>query len=235
MLHVENRALGINLDLPTAIFARKVAALLEMGLDSPATIGFHGTSIEAVIQLIRTGILPGGVQYDPYVRGKLFFSPADSFPKPELCSHLGERERGIEISADMAALSARRHFLLNAFGFGFADHKAALHVGALFDEAYWYDDRLNRQLQKFFAGRGWDWSKVNELKAESEKRRGVVLCLGPLLDGETIGLSNEKHLYLTTPEGLSIDRFVGLEPQGEAEFEFLEELQSGVAKDSGCL
>ncbi len=207
--------------------------LFEAGLDDEEeTIGYHGTSLEAIQYMIKNGHLPGGMAVSPQgeaVQGDtLFFYPAPGY-KPIL--QFETNDAVIDACRSYAGILAEVHYAMGKFGLDINDWQQVSMIKSLvvlgrgdpeFDEA-----------SAFLQARGFKKNYIFKIIREAEQRKGVVLALSKkMLDryspqdaGET-GAEYMVHI----PEGLNVSEICGLDVKGQQEWDFFAKLQEQIDK-----
>ena len=205
---------------------KKIISLFERGMDTKDSVGYHGTSIESIEFLLENGHLPGG--YDPEDGGNyLYFWPKKSkFEGNPLHDGLIEEKDALGMAEYYADELAKTHFLMKRFGLDMDDGKKTRMVRDLFspvshDEAY-----------KSLLDLGIDKKELDFEIRQAEKRKGVVLSLNSniLESHSALPGDTEEDLRIAIPEGLKLDFISGLEPMGDKEWKYFENLQDKRSK-----
>lgn len=197
--------------------------------DTSRVVGFHGTSLEAVKQLITTGNLPANTIEDRrHIEvGDLFFVPIqDRFPN---FPTIGFMEDPLAEAVVYANLIAKRHFLMVKLGLDFTNleqYSLALELAAV--------DKILRPLGKALEICQRDGFNIPEnifnmprtdlqvIIDDSDTKRGVVLGLSEsILDhfqpepGDSGGMFGD--MKINCPEGLSYEFIKGIKVLGVKE------------------
>ncbi len=212
---------------------KAIVAIFEKGLDDEEAIGYHGTSLEAVEHLLRMGHLPGASEPDKsygYEKGDLFFFPQKAQIPDRLLSskaHDDNRE-AIEDTTDYANVIAARHYILTKLGLdlGNPDDQVVGHElqdGVDSEEAC----RITEELIK----KGWKRKEILKIIDDSRDRKGVILTLSKDVLGKyKLGVGDDVHdLRVTSGNSLDIKFISGLEPLGQEEWDFFENLQTSIS------
>lgn len=187
----------------------QVVRLFETGLNSPDIMGFHGTSIEAVLHLSKHGVLPPG-----FVSPNFYFAPitdAQSF------------EQAHQHASDYARWSGWVQFILPHLLPYLPENTDPWIIKDLGHNPKGIYDLIGGKLPA---------KEVDRLCDEADQRGGVVLALSKNLakdyiikdspDADPVG---QPELIVEEKNGLPIKHVVGIEPQGDYEWRVLEELQ----------
>ncbi len=214
---------------------RTLARLLETGLDDEEhTLGYHGTSLEAVRRIVETGKLDGGLQqwhahlkHGP-IPGDLYFFPrranATSHPRE---GDVSDDEEAIGSAETYAAMLGRAHHFLAYLELPF-NVETVEEAHSIFDHI----EIAAKHARQFFLDRGIDAARIRKAERAAEHRQGIVLALHTdLLQSYTV-LPTENtdpqwppDSKIHCPDGLSYRLLAGLEPQGQDEWDFCKQLQ----------
>ncbi len=224
---------------------KKIADLFEQGLDSPDIMAYHGTSLEAINELIKTGYLPtgkieGGIDY-------LYFFRLDK-PVPESWLD-GETEkehiqRRIEMYARDLAFEAS---LCRTLGLDFSKDKQFL--DAMGSVAFQHQIRVEigrDELKEEHLRNSSHFDAIIEylnrfgfpaIKAafdESFGREGVIIGINSeILKNDPQSAYDElddEGWRANLPKGLPLEYISGIEPIGQPEYGYFEALQEKHAK-----
>lgn len=184
--------------------ARTLAAAFERGLDRRADImGWHGTSLEAMESALRHGVLlPSPVAHGMASAGSsVFYFPVDE-------------------QRDFTAYVPGK-FVNN--GRPRAVRTAISHLAS-------YDPEGGEALATL-ASWGTSRERLVQVTKEAQGRKGVLIALSlsatadfPNLDGDRPGWDRR----LVVPGGLPLSAIAGVDPLGDQEFTFFEQLQTQV-------
>jgi len=247
---------------------RKIAELFENGIDleNPGeTVAVHATSLEAVEQIIETGMLPTGKGSG--AEGNIYFYRLDvSIPQEYLLNNtqLEEVQEGLgsygRILGFEKNLAKKLNldfvndgiFLTRLYSSVEAIFYSKLYRGEF--KAKGLADITNEQIresaskitlddlikdypayEKEFRQYANQCGIENIIQAISEafQRRGVVLGfsskileLGP----ESAYEESDEGWRVKVPNGLSLDYLSGIEPLGDVEYNYLEQIQESESK-----
>ena len=208
---------------------KKLVKLFEKSMDAKGSIGYHGTSLEAIEYLIEHGYLPGR-KFDNTGSNQnfVYFYPRKSaFPKnSKLTGDYIPDEKLIEDTSTYSKSVAGAHYFMKAFGLDIADSEVEDRAGALLGsgEQNW------KPAEQYFLDKGIQKEKLYEVIELARKRKGVVLSLKKKILKEhevSRGDVEGEDVKIAVPEGLSLEMLAGLEPMGEQEFDYFEKLQEG--------
>jgi FMN phosphatase YigB (HAD superfamily)/hydroxymethylpyrimidine pyrophosphatase-like HAD family hydrolase len=195
-------------------FQQEVSRLFNLGLDGLGqACGIHGTSIEAILYLAKYGRLPNTGR----VRDGFCYYP------------LGDQELSYILSQanDWAEDNAVLHYVMSKIGFDLnPDEISDLLIFVISDLA---DNKfipyLSRFLKRHSIAKEQLAKWIEEVRAQD--RRGVVILLSKAVE-EVFPLdeldTGERILSIT--EGLPIEYIVGINTEGEHEFDTLESLDA---------
>lgn len=221
---------------------QRVARLFEEGLDAPDIIALHGSSLEAIQELIQTGRMPTG-KTDGCI-GYIYVFRLDQ-PVPEVFLAGETQEENIMGGARMYAggLSfeaslvkslqldyMRDSSFLEAmddirFRYGLkisTNSSVDLTEEFLFNSPQ-YDEVLRQYIQKY------GFEKIKTAFHEAFARKGIIIGLNQkvleLNPQSAYEEFNDEGWRINLPNGLSLDYISGLEPVGQIEYDYLENIQ----------
>lgn len=223
---------------PEMIRIKRLKELFERGLkDRGRTIGYHGTSIESMQYLIRTGHLPGAVGENITAspedswrlqKGDLYFYPLKSkFPdyNPDVSKHFPDEAHVIDRVARYASDVARAHYFLTKLGLGFDNPEYNLGARNVMATGMLHTEI--REFKEELISIGISSTDIDQAVQEAKQRKGVVIALSATLlkkyqprDGDR----DEGDLRFTFPNGLDYKYLSGLKPLGEEESRFFQNL-----------
>lgn len=187
-------------------YKKRIAELFEIGLDSNDIYAWHGTTIEAIQHLARTGKLPASGSYG----AELFYVPEG------IGSHEGDQQHA-EVYAQW---NATKYYILERLKFKPGDMEKFMYM---FD-----DDKLLNEFIHEAMEHGMDKKDVRHLIREAEvKRKGVLVTLSKRMKEdfeEKADVADDQRSVITS-DGLPLDYITGIEPLGQYEWEELEKLQ----------
>lgn len=214
---------------------RALARFLETGLDDEDhTLGYHGTSLEAVMRIVESGKLEGGLQiwhahleHGPKPGDLYFFrrrAYAADYPR---AGDVLDDEEAIKSAEIYAAMLGRAHRFL-------AYLELPFNVETI-EEAHKIFDPSGiepKHARQFFLDRGIDTARLRKAEHTAEHRKGIVLALHTNLLRSYTVLPTENtdpkwppDNKIHCPDGLSYRFLAGLEPQGQDEWDFCKQLQ----------
>lgn len=194
--------------LQATTITAKVSSLFEIGLDNPHVLGYHGTSIEAIEHLAKTGYLPNTGRH----KNELYFYPTNAVGIDNV----------IEETKMYSRWNAWKHFMTNQLPFE-----------PNYDELCVFDDSdlselptLARQCEEYNISE----YQLNRLLGKAKReRKGVIISLSPDIINEfklyTPSKVEQDERYIKVPQGLNIDYIAGIEPVGQFEWNVLEKYQ----------
>ncbi len=209
---------------------QKIVELFEIGLDNDeGSIGYHGTSLEALEFLIKEGYLPGGtgtnLKETDVQHGDLHFFPL----KSKFASHaqVGTFPDESEILDDVAIYAegiAGEHYLLRKLNFDLSDQKHGYMARILARRSYDldYQEAYTQMLLE-----GVDKKVLDAAIEGASKRKGVVIALSmQLLETYTPVDGDPGDLKIHFPKGLDLNGISGIEPMSTDEYDYLDRLQN---------
>jgi|GEM_PF-5254877 len=213
----------------------RVYDLFQRGLsDTEGTLGYHGTSIEAVRCLIRDGALPGGEN------GELYFFGQDEDKFLPRVRDQWERNvkwgviNPIVETHVYANHIAGQHALAKALGLRLNDPRVVERRG-FFDEYFDWDVYVEELVlgSKIF---GVSSQTFQDIYDDARMHLGVVIGLSvdiqndvPIHTGDP-GEASELKLCLGE-QGVRINRITGIHPLGAIERNFLDSLAISFSRD----
>lgn len=208
----------------------RLVELFESGMNAKDIIGYHGTSLESIEFLAKSGHLPGGLFSHAGQEGKyLYFFPKKSeFLHHPSASEFREEKSLVSEAADYAESIAGSHCLLKRLGLDIGDRELdpmARNLVSNIPADVW---NPTTERDHFLNNLGIKKTDLDEALDDARKRKGVVLALNKtILTSHTLsgGDPTEGDLRILIPEGLSLDYISGLEPIGQVEWEYFEKLQ----------
>lgn len=210
---------------------RKLVEYFENGLDNDAsTLGYHGTSLETIEYLIKHGHLPGGTgkkksEHDVAVGALHFYPSKEKFANHPLFAEFSDKEKAIDGAGSYAKTIAATHYFLRALGLDLSNRDQTYIARYLTSWAHTverdeiFDDMISA---------GYDREYLEQTFERAIQRKGVILALNvdllkshQVLDGD----AREGDLKVMLTEGLDCNGIVGLEPLGQEEWNYFEEMQ----------
>lgn len=202
-----------------------VPELLEKGLDSGDIIGYHGTSLEAVLKLHETGRMPDGGR----CLGEFYFATISDFdggpadftrrvyaPKNAVIHFIISRLPFVPTEEDVQALSE----------YCDCDVRGKLCQNNQFSKGH--ADGLHSVIQKCERA-GLDDLTLNRFFQRAKReRKGIVLTIGNALarDFTVHTVRNDpEDSYVQVSGGLPIKYITGIEPCGQYEWDVLANLK----------
>ncbi len=218
---------------------KRLMELFELGLgNTRRTIGYHGTSIESMQYLIRTGHLPGAVGENIAAspenswlpqKGDLYFYPLKSkFPgyDPDISKYFPDETHVIDSVVGYASDIAESHCFLMKLGLGLDNLE--YNIGARNLMCGMFRNEI-REFKEKLISIGINNADIDQAVKEAKKRKGIILGLSTTLLRQYQPKDGDKHegdLRFTFPKGLDYKYISGLEPLGEEEFNFFKNLWS---------
>lgn len=205
-----------------------LAAANARGIRFEDTIGFHGTSIEAIQEAVKTGKLPISLAAQPQA---IFIFPNLKHPAVKKLIEQGKLQvipgtvprNSDEVGVSFLATQkyakdvARRHRFLKELG---------LEMNK--DNADWAADALSTD-SGYSAARdkGFSSQKARAADNAAKRAKGVVLGISSDILTEH-PLHNppapDEGVFFNVEEGLPIRYVIGVEPVGDEEFKYFERL-----------
>lgn len=220
-----------------------VHELFAHGLESKETaLGFHGTSWEAIEELLRTGALPPSSSKNlkgvTHAAGRVYFHlTPQALPKHPLVHTFRKTHQEVIHEVEGYAEDiARTHAFMKALGLDLGDRSftdaraAASQMGR---------QRRIRSLERFFSdlnashhykrlrGLGITDEEIRRALEIAATRNGIVLSIRrSVMDVFKIaeGDKDNGDLSIVCPDGLPVEHISGLEPMGDFEYEQLDQL-----------
>ncbi|MGE4234413.1 MAG: hypothetical protein AB7F43_13895 [Bacteriovoracia bacterium] len=199
--------------------------------------GYHGTSLEAIMELLKKGYLPAGKVTEQH----LYLSVIDGQESPE------ESKLSTKIYAKNAALDT---YLLRAIGAKKFSLEARNRAGQLIDYFPTKDHLSPHQLYEYNRARAFftGFYHITEKKLDSilkkitetihDQRQGVLLTVSdqvledfPVSHGDDVGLD----VKVKVGKGLPLKYIVKIEPLGPYEKKFFEDLEKKAGNQSACV
>ena len=221
---------------------RRLVSLFESGLDSPDIMAYHGTSLEALQELIKTGNLPtgkteGGIGYLYFFRLDMPVPENFLFGETEEESSEGGakmyaeslayeaslcRILGLDIRNEREFLEAMDHILFQYQSRAVTGRSTTLTEGHLLNGSQ-YDDILSKYLDEY------GFPCIKAAFDESIKRKGVIIGINQKILNHDPQSAYEdlddEGWRVNLPEGLPLEYISGLEPVGQPEYEVFEKMQ----------
>lgn len=214
--------------------------LTEQGLNSEHIVGYHGTSLEALQEALKSGSLRGAMRYDVKIDGpkdpehSLFFFPIkEKFEGHPLIHKFHDDSASSEGAEMYAHLLASAHFILTELKLGISDKLAVEHAKNIRlweDSGFHFEDK---EAIEFFLSKGIDRKSLMQLAERAAKRKGVVLGIKDTvrdLYELTDPQQNEGDLSIQIPEGLPLTNLAGIEPLSQDEWDFFLKMQGELRK-----
>ena len=200
--------------------------IFELGLDSNDIIGYHGTSLEVVKEMIDTGKIKGG--YGGHFENEIGILPKQlsiflKNAKVKLVSdvegHLDDPS--LRAAAGYAKVNAVHHRAMVALGYSLDDRGKYSLVG---DENLQDDLLIAGKLTKK------EIRVIRNTYTKARKMHGVVFGLhkDALTDFDLrpVKESDEKgERIIVCPNGIDLRYLIGLEPEGQEEWNYFVKLQ----------
>ena len=212
--------------------AKHLVTLFERGLDhGEKIVGWHGTSIEALELTLLQGRLPGSaVPHGAVPPGQIYFyskSPADFQSAPNL-----EQAGGKAGAMRYATGNAQAAFAIKAMGLDFRNPRNHTLVREVLEHASGFDphgDQAIATLNSLGITRDQAFAHAHA----AFERQGILLALSAeiyyqceVTDGDA-GCNDSR---IVAPKGLPLACIAGIEPLGEAEYNFFTTLQKLVGE-----
>jgi hypothetical protein len=168
----------------------------------------HGTSVEAVLKMFETGVLPSGRACHD-LNGYLFFVPIGCLPAYWIFSQaLEEVKSYAEGNAEEVYIVEQ----LKAAGIHEL-HAEQMMCNWIYGERFHVPEAERKKAERIYDG---------GLCEQAKKRKGVVLEVSTdVLDLDVEDDPNDEGLRLRCPGGLPAEYVRKIEPQGAAEAELL--------------
>lgn len=204
---------------------RAVVNLFESGLERKSeAFAMHGTSLEAIQHLIETGVMPA----EGRLPGEFYFL---SLERHGVTEAMKGAVAYAQWNANKHYISDRLPFELNKALFeGLSQFVADTAIAQ--GQSEHFDQFLDAALQHEISRK-----QLTAWLMESIKNRGgVVILIDPRAEQDfKTHYDDDPNMdgdYLRAPEGLPLEYIIGIEPQGDYEYEFLEALQAEVESRS---
>jgi len=200
---------------------------LEMWLNhgiSENPLMLHGTGIETILELVKTGRLPSGANE---CKGRLYFAPAyDAFTNRKGFKGLtSSRKNPLEEASGYAKIAAEEFYLANLLNCQTAGEYEVIAIAYV----HGYCSLLGwrRELKKI--GIEMSLEEVTKLAHNASERRGVIIepkesilqmnCFVPADDNFAIAVE--------CPDGLDKKHIKGIKPLGQIEDTLIRRLSRG--------
>ncbi len=215
---------------------KNLAALYRHNPKLRGAIGFHGTSVEALERFRAAGVLLSG---DSTTQDDIYFFPnlenptiarlvrqGKIVPAEEVIGRSSSSdplEKGAYEGAMAYAMTvAQAHKFLSELKIEITSENRSL------ANRYVQGDLGNESAEKELLARGYNLSQLQRARAVALRARGVVLLIGPQAlkhhSLEHAELRGDDGMRLVAPKGIPPKMFIGLEPMGQAEYDYLENL-----------
>ena len=201
----------------------RILELYKAGLDKTEnTVGYHGTSVEALEFLIKNGNLAGATTLKDSQRRELHFFPVNGME--EMIPGLEEFgiDQAIKEVESYASMNAVQHFLIKSIGEKLDDKK-------MVEDYHNYGPINNKssEIENYLLDRGLSDSQKQKLTRESLKLKGVIISLNrKILQGNVeLGSDVFKNSALVNIKGgVTLDMINGIHTEGEREKDFFRKL-----------
>lgn len=235
-------------------YASRVSECFQEGLSTiENSLGYHGTSIQAIQYLLREGRLPptthascgwlgppdGESPRGISGPGCFYFMPvAQHFPDHANFEHFVSTRSAISLAGDYARTNAFTHALLEKLNLNFDD---SVHYQLCSEIAEaWIEGRTAPEA-RFHALQMYpqlaDDPRLGETRAiaairQAKDARGVIIVLERCADQifSVVNGDVPEDLALDARNGIPLEAIRGIEPRGDAEFDFLDSLCGGIKK-----
>jgi hypothetical protein len=206
----------------------RVAALLKTvrdGLSNKAQIvAYHGTSIETVKNLLRTGYLPPDIRA---TKKGFFVAP--------IVTTKDSNGRTVRRFSDKAAIKTTGVFARSAargaefFRLLDLDHDSILKIKAEFDNLWPITLADEDAISSFAHNLNMPIENVANALRSSRDHAGVTLALNKrIFEDFKTEADGQNGIFVEVTSGLSLDYIVGIQPLGEEEWEFIEALEAAM-------
>ena len=193
-------------------FGSQVSRLFEEGLNSEDVYAYHGTSIEALTHLAKSGRLPSNGSYGT----DLFIAPV--IPGEDQLDH----------AKVYANWNGAKYYVLESLPFRPKNMERFMWLISDPDP----EDPKLKEVFEEAAQHGIDEDKLKQLVKEGNaSRKGVVLSLSRKLiedfkeEPDPDAPSADDQKKITLKDGLPIDYITGIEPIGQYEWDELVKIQ----------
>lgn len=224
------------------------ARLFAAGLDNEAdTVGYHGTSIEAVKILIETGSLPPSsctnIPQGEYPGNRIYFFPvAEKWKRSGFAEQANRCLHPLEGAELYAHSIAQEASFMAQLGLDYTNRSLNNECSKLLfvmndnrksiqrnlPGILQGDDYDLREIYKRITSMGRSEDDIRNAYTIASARKGVVLGIGKTIRRPSKKLTlaegdkNMDDLSIICPQGLSIKHITGIEPMGNDERDELE-------------
>lgn len=214
----------------------------ERGLDSEEIVAYHGTSLQVLEIIMKTGIQPGTTYHHEAEQIHLSVRESDVFVYPiegrtRLQAHLGNHIEKtalwhVKSSAEDVA-SAHYFFTRVSMGILSLDdlcHRdpaisSYLELHSLYTVGKGWkqqDERVQPMLQ-FLSKKGYTQEGVDQIVTEARKRKGIIIGYGSSLFEKGNPLQGNDGNDIRV-QGVTISDIHGIEPLDQEAYDFLNTL-----------
>lgn len=190
-------------------YKRKIAELFKIGLNSDDIYARHGTSIEAVFELAKSGKLPTSLS-----------SEGDFFYVPENAVFEDPTESVSKRTEQYANTLAAEHYVQNQLPFKVKNESS---FANMFD----FEDELEKFIKEEAIPNGVKEEFVRRLvKEASDKRKGVVITLSKSIaqNYKEVRGDDPEDMMITAKDGLPLKYITGIIPLGQYEQDVLKKI-----------
>ncbi|MGV8172171.1 MAG: hypothetical protein ACP5OA_05780 [Candidatus Woesearchaeota archaeon] len=198
-------------------------------LDENKTVLLHGTSIEATIHLLETGIFDykiGKRNTAPRYQNYLFFAPNGKYfegNKIGVDTEICEWKNSLNWATLYAKGVADDHYIQTVAGFR-PEHISELCEG--------WDEGVEKLLLPEFEQHGFNRKYLKNLLKETEKRKGVLLGFNEKIFEKNIEQGKDDpnlEVCMYLPKGITIEYLSGIQPLGPIETDILKNISINTA------
>ena len=220
-----------------------VVSLAERGLKKPKeTIGYVGTSLVGIENLVNHGSLPGGVFQDPhmqeYMPQEFRYVPSElSISSPRIVTysdihvaqkHYSPKEFPLAEAKNDAFILARAHAFMTKLRINPGDGNKTISANLLLESGV-DDDARQEALERFIAW-GYEKEAVSDAIEQARNYRGFVLSLksDKARSLKQTVQSEFAHVFEIEEAGVPLDYFDGLEFEGPIENAYMDSLKKKI-------
>lgn len=206
------------------------------GLDRPV-LALHGTSTQAVLRALQSGSFGSGLSMnDPRqdTKGYFYFFPIiDRVPSDKSDSHFLTFDQAYAQASRYANEKARQHYFLSELDLPFGNPQVYRQAHMFLNDQSGFSEANHF----FVSQRGISGRRLEEVRREARKQKGIILGLSPdlaihpWLPGDMdSAIENQRPVdrKISFPKGFHPRLVLGIEPLGDLEWGFFEGLEQGV-------
>ena len=198
---------------------RRMYNAFSQGLDSFEIVAYHGTSLQALKRVIKTGRQVN--DNCTYRQGDIFVYPISARAKLPFEREICDEAEVLEGAKSYAENTARDHYLAEVLGI---DLSVPTQVRGIFEGNI---EDLRTSLHKI-TGKSYGWNEAVRLYEKIKQKRGIVLGYSQRIfeRGEPMPDPEEGMEMSVRVLHVDIESIIGIEPLDQESYDFLTSLES---------